>query len=738
MNSRWEDPCWIAAPENAGKSHVFEKKIHCAGKPVTALLRVSAVGLYRVFVNGRDITAGLLTPGWTDYETRIQYQEYDVKELLQEENTLELLTAGGWSACQLLLLEQSFYKETLSAAAELCISYADGTWERITTDASWDVYDSALLYSDHYKGETVDYSRTDRASTAVLPVLGKAVVTGQKEHLVPQAKEPVRPHERIAARELIVTPSGKRVIDFGQNLAGFVEIRLRGRKGERVVLRHVEILAPDGEPYYRNLRTADQRMEYVLGKDGLNILKPLFTFQGYRYCVLEEFPGDADPGCFTSVAVYTDMERTGWLSTGNEKLNRLYDCILWNQRSNFIEVPTDCPQRDERLGWLGDAQAFCKSAAFNYNVYNFYREWLKDIVSGQLPDGGIRSIAPFRRDGYPFRTSAAWADAITIIPWELYRIYGDDTVLRECFDAMCRYVDYLHGAGPEEYLWLEGNHYGDWLALDGPDPREPLTDKNFIASAYFIHSTEIVIACGELLGKDVTKYAELLPHLRRAFRQRFLKDGLPVTDTLAASTLLLHFDLVTEEERPKVAAHLAELVDRYENRLMTGVVGAPYILHALADNGYTEKAFDMLLCEEIPSWLGMLRFGATTLWERLDTYTEDGIKDIRNASFNHYVFGSVLDWIVEKCAGIRLVRDEGRLWILWKPCVDPRIGHVDCCWRTEAGCVRAGWALTGEGTRFTLELPEGLEAQVLLPDGSVYAEKGGQHIYIGKEPENTG
>ncbi len=688
---------------------LFRKRFFLKKPLKKAALELSACGLYRLFVNGKRISYGLFDPGFTDYGSRTQIQVYDLTEILKKENLLELEAAGGWALAGLLGSGQHFFHDEICVIGELTLTYSDGSEEIIGTDSSFTVFRSQVRMSSVYNGEIIDES-------AEPEFLGFARETKVPTTLVPQGKAPVLEQERLPVKALLKDSSGRILVDFGQNLAGYAEIRVSGKKSDRVCLRHGEVLDGKGDLYIKNLRTAKQKMTYILGRDGENILKPHFTVQGFRYLLLEDFPGEASPERFTAVAVYTDMKRTGFFSCGNEKINRLFSCILWNQRSNFLEVPTDCPQRDERLGWLGDAQAFCRSAAFNYDVESFYRNWLIDVRSGQHADGFVPAIAPYNPKGYPFRASAAWGDAVTMIPWELYLQYGDISCLEEAFDSMRRWVEYQRSSGPEEYLWLDGSHYGDWLALDGPDPRKPKTDKDFIASAYYYHSADLLVRAGKLLGKDVSEYENLAVNIRRAFRERFLSGGLPKTDTYAASALLLTFGLLEKEENARVAAHLAGLVEENGNCLMAGVVGAPLLLHALSENGYAAKAYDLLLEEKVPSWLGMLRYGATTLWERLDTYTDEGIKDIRNASFNHCVFGAVLDWMTG-CAGGLQASEKGPGYrvFTWRPLPEERLGKLSLTFESRQGTIRASWQIQGDRVSYRLLFPKGVRAEITLP-----------------------
>ncbi|MCQ2420126.1 MAG: glycoside hydrolase family 78 protein [Clostridia bacterium] len=722
----FESASWITAPIDCGRScPLFETEYRFSKEVKRAELSVSAVGLYILHVNGASYSFGLFNPGWTNYAARIQYQTYDVTASVQDAANISILGAGGWATANLLLEGEHFFSDRVCVIAELRVTYCDGTEDIFSTDENWQVFRSPVLYSHIYNGETID-------CTAEKTCLGNAVRAEIGSRLVPQEGVPIKEHERLPARQLLITPEGDRVIDFGQNLSGYVEIRVNACKGSRI--RNAEVLDQNGNFYTKNLRTAKQTMEYVLGEDGEQILKPFFTTQGFRYIAVDEFPGEIDPACFTSVAVYADMMRTGYFSCGNETINRLYNCILWTHRSNFMEVPTDCPQRDERHGWLGDAQLFCKAAAYSYDVYAFYRKWLHDVASQQLPSGAIRSICPFN-DAYDFRFSAAWSDAVVIIPWELYRIYGDKTILEDQFTCMRRWVDYMHSAGSEEFLWLGGNHYGDWLALDGPDPREPLTDKDFIGSAFFAYSARKVVECGRVLGRDMSEYAQLAENVREAFRARYVVNGLPATDTMTGCILLLHFGLAEESEKEKIVEHLLQLLARFDNTLCTGLLGTAYILHVLSENGRAKQAYDLLLQKKFPSWLGMLDYGATTIWERFDTIDENGIKDVRNASLNHYVYGTILDWLVEGAVGLRSSFDHpGYTKINWRPLPDSRFGHAEFRFETPCGRIECSWQITDSDVQYRLCLPDAVGADVRFPDGQNTFVTGGTHTFTSRLP----
>ena len=772
---------WITAPADMGQAGpLFTKEFFCEEDAAKAVMHVSAVGLYKLFVNGTAYSFGLFNPGFTSYQHRIRYQTYDVTESIRPgKNRLEILAAGGWATANMLLEGDHLFSDKVCVIAELTIC-PKGTdaeaAQNVVTDETWDVSTSRIRYSHLYNGEIIDYSAKPEALGKAVPVdisrlygetmaaqgsvplrwkleagtagratsglVDKAEKKARPEdfpikapELVPQEGVPVTERERVPAKAFFVTREGDRVIDFGQNLSGYVEIRVCGKRGDRVKIRHAETLSKDGNFYTKNLRTAKAAMEYVLGRDGEQVLKPEFTTQGFRYIAIDEYPGIGEIGedflsRFTSVAVYADMKQTGRFSCENVDIQKLYECILWTERSNFMEVPTDCPQRDERHGWLGDAALFCRAAAYNYDVAAFFGKWLKDVALEQEENGAVRSFTP-HNDSYDLRFSAAWGDAVVTIPYELFKIYGDREALREQFPCMRRWVDFMHADGPEEYLWIGGNHYGDWLALDGPDPRNPLTDKDFIGSAYFYHSTQQLIACGRVLGEDMSAYEALLGEIRRAFRQRFVKDGLPAADTMTGCILLLQFGLTEPEEEEAVTARLLELLAKFDFTLCTGLLGTAFLLHVLSEHGHAKEAYDLLLQKKYPSWLCMMEHGATTIWERFDTIDDNGIKDVKNASLNHYVYGTIFDWLVEGAAGIRPCFDApGYEKVLWKPAADPRMGALSWSLETKFGTVQSAWKVLSDGkTEYELTLPDGVTAEIKLP-GISETKTAGKHRYI--------
>lgn len=741
---------WICSPKEANVVD-FYKKIALSGKVKKATLCASAMGLYLVRINGKRITDSLLNPGWTSYHVRTQYQTYDVTAFLGGKSAeISVTAAEGWAVGDLTWKgRHHVFSDTVSVIAWLDVEYADGREEHFATDDTWGVRTSKILYSEIYHGETVD-------PTARIKKLGTAELSRVKTKLIPQVGKLIHEHERIAPKEFIITPKGERVIDFGQNMTGYVEVRIKGERGGRIVMTHAEVLDTEGNFYNENLRSARSRNEYILS-GGEDVFKPTFSFQGFRYIRLDEYPfEEVDLNCFTAVAVYSDMERTGFFSCGNAKVNQLYHNVLWGQRSNYLDVPTDCPQRDERLGWTGDAQVFCRAGAYNFGVHDFFRKWLGDMAAEQSlrNDGGVPIVVPdaLQRGA----VCCAWGDAAGIIPWEVYLAYGDKKMLAEHFPMMKKWVEYIRHAGTKEYLWVDRWHYGDWLAMDGVVGGDTgATQKDLIASAYYARVTDILVKAGKLLGKDMSEYEELYRHILDAFHDNFIENGLPcmskhislrdeknreeqaiikpITQTTLA--MILHFHLYRgEDERKSMADCLAKIIHENGDRINTGFVGTPYILHALSENGYTDLAYALLLQEKMPSWLYSVNHGATTMWERWNCINEDGsFSSVGMTSFNHYAYGAVADWLYGVCAGINSLPDgAGYKHIALAPKPSKNLGFVNCRIKTVSGEVISNWYYSGEFIHYEFSVPAGTVAELTLPDGRKETLCGGEYIFTTK------
>ena len=743
---------WITSPIDAGAAaftYVKEFKISKAIKKAT--LCASAMGVYAPYLNGARIGNAVLAPGWTSYKNRVQYQTYDVTDMLGKDNRLEIGVGQGWAVGYLGYLDTNHvYADHTSLIAGLYITYTDGSTETFKTDESWQVYTSPVLSSEIYHGETVDM-------TAPITLVGNAVCDKLSTKLVAQMGEFITEHERLSPIEVIRTPKGETVVDFGQNMTGYVEVRIKAPRGSRVVLHHAEVLDRDGNFYNENYRTARNENIFVCsGED--DVFKPSYTFQGFRYIKLVEYPFDeVDTSGLTAVVVHSEMKRTGDFVCGDAKINQLYHNIVWGQKSNYLDVPTDCPQRDERLGWTGDTQVFCRTGSINFDTEKFFRKWLGDVALDQYPDGSIEGVIPFCLEikgtrKYATRISAAWGDATTIVPWEIYKAYGNKEDLEASFPAMKKWVDFMHGAGPAEYLWLGGRHYGDWLGMDADgDGLAGATSNDLIASAFFAHSTSLLVKAGEVLGKDMSEYRALYDNVKAAFREYFMENGmpkeiLPATEenmgaplvdphrrgvTQTALILILHFNLCTDEERPALTAKLVELIRNFGTRMSTGFVGTPYILHALSENGETDLAYELLFQEQNPSWLFSVCHGATTMWEHWNSQKEDGtFWSTAMNSFNHYAYGAVFDWIFGVSCGIKPMESAPayrEFTVEPHPC--KRLGFAKTSLETRNGMIRMHWYYKGDVVYYEVEVPAGTTAHLTLPSGFTATLGGGIHHF---------
>ena len=686
-----------------------------------AVLTITARGVYEAAINGRRAGDFVLAPGWTSYDTRLQVQQYDVTGLIETENRLAVKVGKGWYASPMPGWVDTpdklrRRKRQTALIAELRIDYSDGAAETVATDASWTWAESGIRFSEIYDGETCDATFEDAAPKPC------AVLGAPLDGLIPQEGEAIREMERVSAKAVYKTPAGETVVDFGQEVTGYVEFTLDAHAGDRVHILHGEVPDRDGNFYNENYRSAKAEIRYIC-REGRQTWHPRLTFFGFRYIKLNEWPGTAEPWQFTAIAVYSDIRRTGFVATGHPGVNQLVSNVLWGQKGNFLDVPTDCPQRDERLGWTGDAQVFCRAACLNFDVERFFTKWLRDLAADQFPDGGVGSVAP---NYLPHdKPSAAWGDAAAIIPWTVYQTYGNIDVLRNQFDSMKKWVDYITSATTTPNLWTGGTHFADWLGLDAPvGSYKGSSREDFIASAFYAHSTELVIRAGEALGKDVSEYVALKAAIKRAFRAAF-----PDYRTQTEHILAVHFRLA--EDLQATADALAELVVRDGTQLRTGFVGTPYILHVLTEYGHADIAWALLLREQYPSWLYPVSKGATTIWEHWDGIMEDGgFWSADMNSFNHYAYGAVIDWIYEKAAGIR--HDEahpGFTKAIIAPTPDPRLGWLDAAIDTRQGRIRSKWTYREGGVRYDITTP--VPATVVI-DGRSADVAPGQYTFWGE------
>ncbi len=708
---------WITC-ENQRRHPIFSKEITVRTRPESARLYICGLGLYQAQINGQKVGDEYLTPYCNNYRQWLQYQTYDVTEALRDGGRLSVTVGNGWYSGRLGYFSKpgdpGHYGNSAKLIAEVHLHYADGSEEVVCTDESWTVTRSAYLDSSIYDGEIRDDTLPETAPETV-------TVTEETAPLVERYSLPVRVQETLKPIERIHTPAGEQVLDLGQNLVGTFALRVKAERGAKIFVQVGEVLQ-NGCFYNENLRTA--KAEYTYISDGVEkTVVPTFTFYGFRYVKIQGLP-DLKPEDLTALVLYSQLPQTGSMTTGHAKVNRLIHNVAWGQKGNFLDVPTDCPQRDERLGWTGDAQVFSATACYLRQCYPFYRKYLHDMATEQKNLGGmVPDIIPSLDTPYQ-GTACVWGDACTIIPWNLYRIYGDKTILAEQFDSMASWVDYVTELDGDDHGWSRHFHYGDWLALDHPDHRPDQclggTDVGYIAQIYYRNSAKIVADAAALLGKTVEaeKYAALADKLTAYIQNEFFAPGgRCCVDTQTGLVLALENGL--SPNAAKCAARLSEKLDQTHGKLQTGFVGTPFLCAALTDSGMERRAYDLLLNEEYPGWLYEVNLGATTIWERWNSMNPDGsVSSTGMNSFNHYAYGSIFQWLAEYAAGLKAAAPGFRRAVI-APVPDARLGSMDYRYRSAAGTYRIAWKVLDPYTlHLQVEIPFGCEAELILPDSS--------------------
>lgn len=724
---------------------VLKKKFELEDDHVSARLYITALGMYEAHINSKSVDQDILAPGWTSYHNHLQYQSYDVTDMISNgENILSVILGTGWYMGRLGWEDlNNLYGDTAALLAQLVVTYADGRTKIIKTDESWKSGKSAILYSEIYDGEKYDARINDGLGIAPYEKWNNAVAYNTKKEfkIIGQNTPSVRVIDEIAPIEIIITPKGDTVLDFGQNMVGWVKVKAQGNSGDTVHLLHGEIMLDD-EFYDANMRTAKTEATYILSGKGTETFQPHFTFFGFRYVKLDKYPGEVKLENFNGIVISSDLEYGGKFTCSNEKVNKLFQNIIWGQKGNFVDIPTDCPQRDERLGWTADTQVFTPAACYNSLAAPFYEKWLKDVACDQFENGGIPSVVPdILRDNV---ASSAWGDAATIVPNILYKFYKDEKIISNQYDSMKKWVEYIRAQGETETLWNTGFHFSDWLAKDGYGLTEMhgATPTPLVATALYFHSTTLLANTAKILGyeSDVKEYSNLACRIKETFNHEFVTPGGRVSgETQTAYTLALHFGLLSDEKIPIAVQNLAELVRREEHRITTGFVGTPYIALVLSKNGYNEDAYRMLLNEECPGWLYQINMGATTIWERWDSLLPDGkINSGTMNSFNHYAYGSIAQWLYEAVLGITPNDGFQTFNIAPMPCglLSYASGGID----TLYGRVESSWELKDDTLKLGFAIPCNTVANVCLPfakpedieyDGKAEPCEGGLHITLG-------
>ncbi len=725
----WITPSWHIDPLTVYPCPIMRKTFTANQEIKKATVYVTGAGLYELRLNGRKVGRDMLTPGWTSYHKRIQYQTYDITDdILRGKNAVGVVLGEGWYKGNMTWFDRrNNYGETVSALVQIHIQYKDGTGDTVVSDDSWTAADGPILFSEIYHGEVYD-ARLEKTGWD-MPDFDdtgwqKTVTAPMGYHaLVAQESAPVRVMEEIKPVRILQTPAGETVVDMGQNMAGMVRFRIKGNRGDTIKLRHFEVLGDDGNVYLENLVAAKQKVEYTLSGDDAGTFAPHFTYQGFRYLWLEAYP-EPELDDFTGLVLYSDIQTTGYFTCSNEMINRLQQNILWSQKSNFIDVPTDCPQRSERLGWTGDVQIFASTAAYNMDCDSFFSKWLYDLSADQKDDGLVPWVVPdiITEDEYPkawlegtgdtIPTSAGWGDAAVIVPWTLYQVYGDIRILKRQYNSMKAWVEYIWQQGDHEYLWNTGFHFGDWAALDtNPQNRFGATSADFIATAYYAYSTKLLMKTAKLLGyeEDAHAYQQLYAKIVDAFRKEFITPAGRLSDqTQTAHAVALLFDLVEKKDQQKTVDRLAAMMKKNGYTLWAGFIGIPYLCFALSRYGHAETAMKLLLQTECPSWLYQITKGATTIWEYWNN-------DTFKASFNHYAYGSIGAWLYAVPGGITI--DEhgpGYKHSVISPLLAADFDYVKTGIQTVYGPLKSEWKRDGENIEIGITVPHNTSATVLL------------------------
>ena len=749
-HAQWIGASFWGGPFTTSPAPFLRTEFTLAKPVASARLYATALGLYECHLNGARVGDDLLTPGWTDYARRVQYKTYDVTALVQTgANALSAILGDGWAVGHVGWSGRQRYVDRPRLFAQLVLTFEDGSTETIATDAKWRFSVGPILESDLLMGESYDARREldgwdqpgyDDARWGAVELFPETTPT-----LSATNGPTVRRQEELAP--IHVHPASdpgtlRWIFDLGQNMVGWVRLRVRGQAGKTVTLRFAEVLNPDGTLYTTNLRTARNTDHYTLRGGGEEVWEPHFTFHGFRYVELTGLDDPPGEDAVTGIVVHSDMLTTGAFECSDPQINQLQQNILWGQKSNFVDVPTDCPQRDERLGWTGDAQVFIRTAAFNMDVAGFFNKWTQDLVDAQTSEGAYPAVAPNPSAWRIKEGGPAWADAGVISPWTIYLCYGDTRLLEERYDSMCRFAGFLaktSRAGLRCYPEYAGwRGFGDWLALDGSDGREGATSKELIGTAFFAYSTSLLSQIARILGKDADarQFTEWSTQAREAFRKQYvLPDGKLVGGTQTSYVLALHFDLLPAELRAAAAVELARDIERCGNHLSTGFVGTPYINWVLSEAGNLSTAYALLKQTTWPSWLYSVTHGATTIWERWDGWTHDkGFQDPSMNSFNHYAYGAIGAWLYAVVGGIDVDPERpGYKHIVMRPQPGGDLTRATTDLQSMYGLIQSAWVLDAERGKFDwrIVVPPNTTATVHVPaaaratvrEGSLPAEQ---------------
>ena len=712
-----KNPIYSASFIHAGKELIpsapyFKKSIVARGEIKRATLHITSLGVFVAEIDGVRVGDDYMAPGWTNYNKRLQFFTYDVTNMLSKKSDLIVGVSNGWYSSRGGFPESKdgMYGTHPALIAALEISYKNGERDLFLTDESWSVARSECLFSGIYDGEVTDARIVPEFSSHA------KILEHDKSILIPFEGEKTKEIETVLPKRVFTTPSGECVIDFGQEVTGNIEFTLDAKGGETVTVKCAEVLDKDGNFYNANYRTARSEIVYT-AKEGRQTYKAKYTFFGFRYIKLIDWPEEVTAENFRAIVMHSELRRTGYFKSGHAKLNQLYSNVIWGQKDNFLDVPTDCPQRDERLGWTGDAQVFARTASINFDTERFYKKWLGDMASEQLQNGELPHVIPDALRVNGTRNSTAWSDASCIIPWEVYQAFGDKKVLRDNLPMMKKWHGYVKSRAGRKCLWIGDVHFGDWLGMDAPTGSYTgSTSKDLIASAYFYLITTILAKTCDVLGMKSDYYVALAERIRKAYKKEFIKFGRLTSDTQTAHVVTIHFGLVDDdpELKAKLGQRLVELIEAFDDRLKTGFVGTPYLLDALTEIGRSDKAYTLLLQEKFPSWLFSVNQGATTIWEHWDSKNDKGeFWSTDMNSFNHYAYGACAGWFYRTILGIRPTAPAYKTFEI-RPTPSERLGFAKAQIETRSGVITSEWTYTDDGVRYSFSIPEGTTAEVTI------------------------
>lgn len=714
MSEEWTGK-WLTCDNTEKRHPIFSKEIAPAKEVAKARLYVTGLGLYEAYIDGKKVGDEYLTPYSNNYNRWVQYQTYDITDQIAGGGKLSILLGNGWYKGRFgfsAFEDKGYYGNEWKVIADVVLTYTDGTEEVIGTDESWTVTRSRIMFSNLYDGEQID------ATAPELPAEEPTVCDAPKGRLEARRSLPVVAHEHIKPVELIHTPAGEQVFDMGQNFAGIFTFRVKEPAGTKIHIQTGEVLQK-GNFYNENLRSA--KSEYIYISDGNEtVIRPHFTYYGYRYVKVEGV-SDLKIEDFTGLALYSDIEMGGDVETGHDLVNQLVSNVRWGMKGNFIDVPTDCPQRDERMGWTGDTQVFSPTATFLADTYAFYSKYLHDMYTEQMDlDGMVPDVVP---SAGVHSTACVWGDSSCIIPWNMYQFYGDKKILENQYDSMRNWVDYISRVDGDNHGWRSVFHYGDWLALDNPSGKTDEvmggTDEGYIANVYYAASAGIVAKAARVLGyeADAKTYQALCDEqFEEVKKEYFSQTGRCCIKTQTALILALKYHLSENEELTKKTLRL--LFQISGDKLKTGFTGMPLMCPVLSENGMNDLAYTLLLNEDYPGWLHEVKLGATTVWERWNSLDENGdISSTGMNSLNHYAYGSILEWVFRYVTGFRVSEEHpGSRHLLIAPTLNWKLKRAKGSYHSAAGTYETSWELADPShVTVKVTVPFGCTAEIVLP-----------------------